>query len=814
MTAEKEQAAYTPKEQPEDKRQLAPSGTVAPPAAATPSAVPSARASYLTERLNKIEEKDQKEDQQKAREATGGKGVRAREFFKLKLADTKSSEGRDKKKTSKGWKGPWYILDPRSRLVASWDALTSLALIFTAIATPFEVAFLPAPESAAEPLWIVNRLIDVIFICDMIKEFFLAYPAHKQTRKAEDSWEMNLGPIAKRYMRGWFGLDVASIFPSAFDIIPVLQSAGTSSDAESEQGGTSPVKALRVVRALRLIKLIRLLRASRVLKRISVRYSFPRLTTTTITLSALSLALGHAIACMIGMLVAFAPSPLETWAATYGYCAPGSIKSQELPTSYASSLVQIPAMDPYPEYVCVGPWAMYFQSLRWSLGLLFGMSREPSAGPLEPYFAPDSGGVELNLVEQTMQLLGILCGIFFLTIVTGVFVEAITTADPALVKHRQELDNINRMIVYFRLPLKMAIDLRMYHRECKEKMRAESRLEVVNEVLGGERQSKLSQEIMWEVNKIWLIKVACFKLVDTKDFFIHLTQLVHTDVFVPSERPPAQKLYVIQKGTAYFRGQRLDRDDCWGAEDVLLRNKPNGERHCALTLTYVHTTVIEREDIEELGKQFPKELRKARLWTILYDYCMQVLRDYRKMLFLASRLRMESTNEFLKELAKGLGEATKVPDLTMLPDETVAWIRAQAATVQEKDKVIRTLAEKVIGKSSEDMEKAKEEKKKKKTEQEEKAPQHGLLRATPRDATKAGKDKAGVEQVRSKPKPKDSLEDVKAKMKKLAEGVNEQKKCLSTLTELTDEVMKQISELEEGETEVEHKVEKKSWLDA
>ena len=51
-------------------------------------------------------------------------------------------------------------------------------------------------------------------------------------------------------------------------------------------------------------------------------------------------------------------------------------------------------------------------------------------------------------------------------------------------------------------------------------------------------------------------------------------------------------------------------------------------------------------------------------------------------------------------------------------------------------------------------------------------------------------------------------------MKKLAEGVNEQKKCLSTLTELTDEVMKQISELEEGETEVEHKVEKKSWLDA
>ena len=53
---------------------------------------------------------------------------------------------------------PWYQIDPRkSKVMGYWDSITGLALIFTALVTPFEVAFLEAAESAGEPMFIVNR---------------------------------------------------------------------------------------------------------------------------------------------------------------------------------------------------------------------------------------------------------------------------------------------------------------------------------------------------------------------------------------------------------------------------------------------------------------------------------------------------------------------------------------------------------------------------------------------------------------------------------------------------------------------------------
>ena len=98
-----------------------------------------------------------------------------------------------------------------------WDLVTSLALIFTAIFTPFEVGFLKASASH-EPLFIVNRVVDVIFILDMIISFFLMQKV--DTRKRTDrQWETRLHVLAMRYLAGWFALDVVSIAPSILDII-------------------------------------------------------------------------------------------------------------------------------------------------------------------------------------------------------------------------------------------------------------------------------------------------------------------------------------------------------------------------------------------------------------------------------------------------------------------------------------------------------------------------------------------------------------------------------------------------------------------
>ena len=69
----------------------------------------------------------------------------------------------------------WYILDPQSTQVQIWDGFTALALIYTALVTPFEVGFLGAPTSALEPLFVVNRLIDAIFLFDMCLQPFIMF---------------------------------------------------------------------------------------------------------------------------------------------------------------------------------------------------------------------------------------------------------------------------------------------------------------------------------------------------------------------------------------------------------------------------------------------------------------------------------------------------------------------------------------------------------------------------------------------------------------------------------------------------------------
>ena len=84
----------------------------------------------------------------------------------------------------------WYIIDPRfSKTLQRWDLSTMLALLFTAAVTPVEVSFLPPPRSASEPLFLINRLVDVIFIVDLCLQFITMFPTNSQFEGAK--WVYN-----------------------------------------------------------------------------------------------------------------------------------------------------------------------------------------------------------------------------------------------------------------------------------------------------------------------------------------------------------------------------------------------------------------------------------------------------------------------------------------------------------------------------------------------------------------------------------------------------------------------------------------------
>lgn len=162
--------------------------------------------------------------------------------------------------------GRW-VLDPRkSRFVKWWDFPLASALCFTAIVTPFEVSFVDPPESV-DALFVVNRIIDVIFLGDLVLHFMLMYPTRSGAMHAE-RWVTDRRQIAWHYLTGWFAVDFINICVGLVDILMLglLTSKGPTSVQQASSTKILRV-LLRCLRAARMFKLLRLLNMPRIIKR-------------------------------------------------------------------------------------------------------------------------------------------------------------------------------------------------------------------------------------------------------------------------------------------------------------------------------------------------------------------------------------------------------------------------------------------------------------------------------------------------------------------------------------------------------------------
>ena len=62
---------------------------------------------------------------------------------------------------------PGFLIDPRhSKVMGAWDIIMLVALMFTAIVTPYEVTFIEEGPCVTI-LFMVNRFIDLLFLMDM-----------------------------------------------------------------------------------------------------------------------------------------------------------------------------------------------------------------------------------------------------------------------------------------------------------------------------------------------------------------------------------------------------------------------------------------------------------------------------------------------------------------------------------------------------------------------------------------------------------------------------------------------------------------------
>lgn len=142
---------------------------------------------------------------------------------------------------------------PDSSCLGFWDLFMAVALIVSCMTTPIGVAF-PQTEESQYSWDIYMNTIDSLFLMDILIIFNTAYIIEEFT--VVD----NRKKIAKRYLTGWFAIDVIAILP--FDMI---------------MQGLEVNHLVKLTRISRLYKLVKLAKLVRLLKLFKTKNKFSKL---------------------------------------------------------------------------------------------------------------------------------------------------------------------------------------------------------------------------------------------------------------------------------------------------------------------------------------------------------------------------------------------------------------------------------------------------------------------------------------------------------------------------------------------------------
>lgn len=312
---------------------------------------------------------------------------------------------------------PRFLIDPRtSTWIAYWNGCAIVALLFVAVATPYEVSFLNA--GGPDTMFYLNRVVDIIFATDITVQFFLMY-------QDSEGWVKNHRQIVHRYLRGWFTIDFFSTAISAVDIYSALLIASAEAEAvatgmtSGSNQGASRFAILRMFRVLRLVKLARLARASRVLQHWQMKLNLSYATVAIIKCVLGVVLTMHWSACTWALQVSFTNKPLTgTWYGDDSYCVKAASLSGPSPTYTTDGPTTLAPAD--DAYLCVPPLDMY------AAATYFAVMTITSIG------YGDISATAQNPLEQTFATILMLVGGLMWGYVIGTFAGLFATSAPVM----------------------------------------------------------------------------------------------------------------------------------------------------------------------------------------------------------------------------------------------------------------------------------------------------------------------------------------------------------------------------------------------
>ena len=486
----------------------------------------------------------------------------------------------------------WYIVHPQEhpRALGCWDAISIVALLWTATITPYEVSFLPTPTTANDGLFIFNRLIDTVFFLDLLLQFVLMY-----RDVATNEWVSDPRRIVRNYLTTWFALDFLSIIPSVFEIVPIAAGGGGGGSGDDDDDSSlSKLKTLRVVRIARLVKLVKLFKTLSFVKKFQSRISIDYGIVSVIQAALQFMLVAHLVACVLSLQTTFRETQEGSWLVSLGYCE--VLPPEALPPPPPAGADTTTATDAAAdgdeaevELECVGPGTLYIACLYWSLMLIVGLA----GGPLERgAFSAGEQFVFLWLVIVTSLLWAQVVGQIF---------TVLATSNPDVKEARQLQDELNRFLRINVVPHEMRTQLREYFHQTFHLQRARERHKVMAIM-----SPKLQGQVALHLHRDSICKLPFLQGAE-EGFFVQTAFCLQGAVFVPTELLPHGYFYIVERGVAIYSGRfytNKHSNKCWG-HDVILR-RADLRLYAAQALTYVEVYRMSHVDLFELAQRYPR----------------------------------------------------------------------------------------------------------------------------------------------------------------------------------------------------------------
>lgn len=499
------------------------------------------------------------------------------------------------------------VIEPeKSKFLPRWDGVCGLGLIFICFVAPLEVAFLD--NHFSWPLFIANRMVDMLFIVDLVLQFFIACPI-KVRGNNSTMYAFKKKIIARRYLTSWFIIDFISIIP--FDLLAVL--------AHSED--MSKLHLLKVVRLFRLLKLLRLLKGVRIFERWQMEFGISHRKLTLWRLVGSVVIASHWMSCALGLMSHLQGTPcrdglpqgcIETWKSN----------ALEMQVTGADASWRTP------------PGEAYLLSLYTAITIIV----HPHA------FLPT--GPEENLLFVIVMLLG---G-FVWTRVISRSTAISTSLDRHKIHFKQTMDDVNAIADDLGLSVALRRQLRGFFMNTRDYSKTETWQELTRRMSPQLRRAT-AREVNWPwVQQIPYLRGCSWPMITAVAEGLETQRYAQHEIF----GKPCH-LYVLSRGLVsrcISLTKLLHPGAVWGEDHLLLYCSHLFEDVTSVAQCFTEVLAMSRKRFEEISQDNPEnqELLRKHYVKISITRGVRYLASQARIKLSESRKKSTRTSEILEQL--------------------------------------------------------------------------------------------------------------------------------------------------------------------